>query len=111
PPSSPPPSTPSPTPTPPTVVDLAIVKTADPTSTLTGKNVTYTLTVTNNGPVTDTNVVVGDSLPFGVSFVSVSSSQGTCSGTSVVQCAIGTITNGQQVTITVVVTAVNTGTI
>jgi uncharacterized repeat protein (TIGR01451 family) len=93
------------------VVDLAIVKTADPTSTLTGKNVTYTLTVTNNGPVTDTNVVVGDSLPFGVTYVSASSSQGTCTGTTVLQCSIGTMTNGQKVTITVVVTAVNTGTI
>jgi uncharacterized repeat protein (TIGR01451 family) len=112
PPSSPSPSTPTPTPTPaPTVVDLAIVKTADPTSTQTGKNVTYTLTVTNNGPITDTNVAVGDSLPFGVSFVSASASQGTCSGTAVVQCAIGTMTNGQKVTITVVVTANNTGTI
>ena len=37
-------------------VDLAIVKTADPTSVLTGANVTYTLSVTNNGPVTDTSV-------------------------------------------------------
>jgi uncharacterized repeat protein (TIGR01451 family) len=106
PPPPPPPSTPAPT-----VVDLAIVKTADPTSLLTGKNVTYTLTVTNNGPVTDTNVVVGDSLPFGVTFVSVSSTQGTCSGTAVIQCSIGTMTNGQKVTITVVVTASNTGTI
>jgi uncharacterized repeat protein (TIGR01451 family) len=106
PPSSPP-STPTPTPT----VDLAIVKTADPTSTQTGKNVTYTLTVTNNGPVTDTNVVVGDSLPFGVSFVSATSTQGTCTGTTVVQCSIGTMTVGQKVTITIVVNTTNTGTI
>src|SRR5262249_47067304 len=68
------PSTPAPTPTPtptppaPTVVDLAIVKTASPTSLLQGGNTTYTLTVTNNGPVSDTNVKVADSLPVGVSF-------------------------------------------
>jgi uncharacterized repeat protein (TIGR01451 family) len=111
PPSSPPASTPTPTPTPTPTVDLAIVKTADPTSTLTGKNVTYTLTVTNNGPVTDTNVVVGDSLPFGVTYVSATSSQGTCSGTTVLQCSIGTMTNGQKVTITVVVNTTQTGTI
>jgi uncharacterized repeat protein (TIGR01451 family) len=113
--SSPPPSTPTPTPpTPapqPTVVDLAIVKTVDKASVVKGSNVTYTLTVTNNGPVTDTNVQVADSLPAGVTYVSATSSQGTCSGTAVVQCNIGTMTNGQKVTITIVVNTVNTGTI
>jgi len=93
------------------VVDLAIVKTAAPTSMTKGANVTYTLTVTNNGPVTDTAVQVADSLPFGVTYVSATSSQGTCSGTAVVQCAIGTMTNGQKVTITIVGTTTNTGTI
>jgi uncharacterized repeat protein (TIGR01451 family) len=110
--SPPPPSAPTPTPTPqPTVVDLAIVKTVDKASVVKGSNVTYTLTVTNNGPVTDTNVQVADALPAGVTYVSASSSQGTCSGTAVVQCNIGTMTNGQKVTITIVVNTVNTGTI
>jgi uncharacterized repeat protein (TIGR01451 family) len=113
--SPPPPSAPSnptPTPTPPpTVVDLAIVKTVDKASVVKGSNVTYTLTVTNNGPVTDTNVQVADSLPAGVTYVSSTSSQGTCSGTAVVQCNIGTMTNGQKVAITIVVKTVNTGTI
>ena len=111
PPSSPETPTPTPTPAPPTVVDLAIVKTVDKASVVKGSNVTYTLTVTNNGPVTDTNVQVADSLPVGVTYVSSSSSQGTCSGTAVVQCNIGTMTNGQKVTITIVVNTVNTGTI
>src|SRR5581483_6445115 len=106
PPSSPPPATPQ-TPT----VDLAIVKTADPSSVEQGRNVTYTLTVTNNGPVTDTNVQVADSLPFGVTFVSVTPSQGTCSGGTLVQCSLGTMTNGQKVTITILVNTVNTGSI
>src|SRR5205085_4754425 len=96
----PPPSSPTPTPAP-TVVDLAIVKTVDQASVVKGSNVTYTLTVTNNGPVTDTAVQVADSLPFGVTYVSSTASQGTCSGTTVVQCAIGTMTNGQKVTITI----------
>ena len=111
PPPPPPPSPPS-TPTPPpTVVDLAIVKTVDKASVVKGSNVTYTLTVTNNGPVTDTNVQVADSLPAGVTYVSSTSSQGTCSGTAVVQCNIGTMTNGQKVAITIVVNTINTGTI
>jgi uncharacterized repeat protein (TIGR01451 family) len=107
PPSSPP-STPTP---PPTVVDLAIVKTANPTSLLKGGNVTYTLTVTNNGPVTDTAVQVADSLPAGVTFVSVTPSQGTCTGGNLVQCTIGSMTSGQAVTITIVVNAPTVGTI
>jgi uncharacterized repeat protein (TIGR01451 family) len=107
PPSSPPSSPPAVTPT----VDLAIVKTVDKPSVEQGNNVTYTLTVTNNGPVTDTNVKVADSLPFGVSFVSVTSSQGTCTNGPLVQCTIGTMTSGQKVTITIVVNTVNTGAI
>src|SRR5207237_4769836 len=109
-PPPPPPSTPTPTPAP-TVVDLAIVKTVDQASVVKGSNVTYTRTVTNNGPVTDTAVQVADSLPFGVTYVSSTASQATCYGTTVVQCSIGTMTNGQKVAITVVVNTTNTGTI
>jgi uncharacterized repeat protein (TIGR01451 family) len=107
----PPPSSPPPSVVVPTVTDLAIVKTAEPTSVLQGKNVTYTLTVTNNGPLTDTNVQVADSLPFGVTFVSVTPSQGTCTSGTVVQCSLGTLTVGQKVTILIVVHTVNTGSI
>ena len=106
-PPPPPPTPPTPTPT----VDLQIVKTASPTTLLKGGNVTYTLSVKNNGPVTDTAVQVADSLPVGVTYVSATSTQGTCTGTAVVQCNIGTMTNGQTVTITIVVNAVQTGTI
>src|SRR5207248_1030814 len=84
PPLPPAPVTPVPAPQ---VVDLAIVKTVDQPSVVKGSNVTYTLTVTNNGPVTDTAVQVADSLPFGVTYVSSSSSQGTCTGSTVVQCS------------------------
>jgi hypothetical protein len=67
--------------------------------------------VTNNGPTTDTNVQVADSLPAGVTYVSSTASQGSCSGTAVVQCNLGTMTVGQKVTITIAVNTVNTGTI
>jgi uncharacterized repeat protein (TIGR01451 family) len=93
------------------IVDLAIVKSADPNSLVVGGNVTYTLTVTNNGPVTDTNVQLADSLPAGVTYVSSSTSQGACTGSAVVQCSLGAMTNGQKVTITIVVNTVQTGSI
>src|SRR6202011_165855 len=40
---------------------------------------TYTLQVTNNGPAVAQAVAVSDPLPSAVSFVSVSTTQGTCS--------------------------------
>jgi uncharacterized repeat protein (TIGR01451 family) len=59
-------------PAPPTA-NLAFSETAPSTVSL-GSTISYTLTVTNNGPATATNVVVTDTLPSGVIFGS-----GTCS--------------------------------
>lgn len=54
-------------------VDLAITKTDSPDPVIAGSNVTYTITVTNNGPSDAQNVLVKDTLPPNVSFVSASS--------------------------------------
>ena len=56
--------------------DLAIVKSATPSPVDAGKQLTYTLTATNNGPSDATGVTVTDALPAGVSYVSATSSQG-----------------------------------
>ena len=48
------------------VVDLSIVKTVDIMTPYYGDAVTYTITVTNNGPNTATNVVVTDTVPSGM---------------------------------------------
>ena len=57
--------------------DLALAKTvSDPTPNV-GETITYTLTLSDNGPNTATNVQVTDLLPAGVSFVSATPSQGT----------------------------------
>ena len=49
--------------------DLAVTKTADPAgSVVAGDQVTYTVTVHNNGPSTAKAVVVADTLPAGVTF-------------------------------------------
>ncbi|RKH55880.1 DUF7507 domain-containing protein, partial [Corallococcus llansteffanensis] len=62
--------------------DLQLSKQASPASkVLTGQNVTYTLTLTNKGPATATNVVVTDNLPASTRFVSCSADQGgVCGG-------------------------------
>jgi hypothetical protein len=70
------------------------------------------VTVTNNGPDTATVVHVADQLPPTTTFVSASSSQGTCSESGgVITCDLGTVAAGATVTITVVVTPTATGTI
>ncbi|HEY2568422.1 MAG TPA: DUF11 domain-containing protein, partial [Candidatus Udaeobacter sp.] len=62
--------------------DLAIAKSDSPDPVLTGNDLTYTVTVTNNGPDTATAVTVTDNLPAETTFVSCSSTGGgVCGGT------------------------------
>jgi len=81
--------------------DVAIAKSVTPTTTPPGKNVTYTLLVTNNGPSTAKDVKVADPLPAGMTFVSVTPASCGLDGT-VVRCSLGDLAKGQSVTITVV---------
>lgn len=93
-----------------TSADLSITKTdlADPV--IAGANVTYTLTVRNNGPASATNVVATDTLPAGLSLVSATPSQGAaCTGTTTISCDLGALANGAQATITVVAATSTTG--
>jgi len=63
------------------MADLAVTKTDLPDPVTVGNNLTYTVTVTNNGPNTATSVTVTDNLPASTTFVSCSSTGGgVCSG-------------------------------
>ena len=75
-----------------TNTDLSIIKKASSPSTLIGNNITYTLTVKNNGPTNATSVKITDPLPVGLSFVS--SPDGCTAAGSVVTCLIGDLSNG-----------------
>jgi uncharacterized repeat protein (TIGR01451 family)/CSLREA domain-containing protein len=84
--------------------DLAISKTDNPDPVEVGNNLTYTMAVENNGPSNATGVTMTDTLPAGVTFVSATPSQGTCTGTSTVTCALGSLAVGPIATVTLVVT-------
>jgi len=83
--------------------DLAITKVASADPAIAGQNLTWTLTVSNAGPIASdaTNVSVTDLLPAGVTLVSATPSQGSCNTTVV--CVLGTIASGSSATITLVV--------
>jgi uncharacterized repeat protein (TIGR01451 family)/CSLREA domain-containing protein len=83
--------------------DLFITKTTPSTSVVTGNNLTYTITVMNNGPQAATAATVTDVLPANTTFVGATPSQGSCAGTTTVTCNLGGLTNGGSATITLVV--------
>ena len=91
--------------------DVQIVKTARQATVTVGSLVTFDMVVKNNGPDDATAVNVSDALPAGVTFVSVTPSVGTCSGTSAITCALGTLHDAGTATIVLVVRTTRVGTV
>jgi uncharacterized repeat protein (TIGR01451 family) len=84
--------------------DLSVEKSDSKDPTPTGRSLTYTLTVTNNGPDAAFNVIVTDTLPPGVDFVSATPSQGSCGQFGgVISCSLAGMVDGATATIDVVV--------
>jgi uncharacterized repeat protein (TIGR01451 family) len=81
---------------------LLLTKTASPAIAGPGTNVDFTLVVTNEGPSIVTGLVVTDSIPSLLSYVSASSTAGTCVFTNGnIICDIGILSNNASVTIQV----------
>jgi len=92
--------------------DLQLANTSAPNPATQGGRFDYTLTVTNAGPAPTTDVNLTDQLPSGVRFVQAAATQGVCStAQQYVQCALGTLDGGRNVTVTITVNAVQNGSI
>src|SRR5206468_2163834 len=89
--------------------DLAVAK-SGPAGVLANGSITYTIAVTNNGPSTAASVVVRDTLPAGVTFVSADNG-GTQAAGVVTWPTVATLANGASVTHFVTVTAPAAGTL
>ncbi len=88
-----------------TSANLSITKSDTPDPVTAGANLTYTLTVANAGPSDAQNVVVTDTLPAQVSFVSVASSDPgfVCvNANNTVTCSKATLAASASATITIV---------
>jgi uncharacterized repeat protein (TIGR01451 family) len=84
--------------------DLSLTNTASPSPVQATTTLTYSLNVFNHGPtVVATGVRVTATLPAGVTFVSATPTQGTCSGTDPVICDLVTLTEGGGAAVTIMV--------
>jgi uncharacterized repeat protein (TIGR01451 family) len=84
--------------------DVSIVKTGTPTAAP-GDQLTWTLTVHNDGNDAVSSVAVSDTLPDGTTLVSASGTGWTCSGTTTVTCALdGALPLDGTSTVTIVAT-------
>src|SRR4029077_9296200 len=73
--------------------DLALTKTVDDPAAVPGDVVTFTITLSNNGPGAGTSVQVTDLLPAGLTFISATPSQGTYNASTGLW-DVGTVTAG-----------------
>jgi len=77
-----------------------------------GENLTYFAHVLNEGPQAASSVTFSDALPSGVTFVSATSSAGTCIQSNLtVKCTIGSLAEAADAQVTIVVVPTATGTI
>jgi uncharacterized repeat protein (TIGR01451 family) len=96
--------------------DLSVTKTDSPDPVAARGQLTYTLTVRNDGPAAATGVTLVDTLP-DAAFVSATTSQGSCARSGkgkadgVVTCELGGLVSGQGATVSIVVSPAREGTI
>lgn len=85
-------------------VDLMLTKSASPESVNIGEQITYTITITNNGQGTAKDVQVTDKVPEGTTLVSPETAKGSYDQSSGVW-SVGELTPGESASLVLVVTA------
>jgi uncharacterized repeat protein (TIGR01451 family) len=86
------------------VADLSVIIAADQSQVTSGQQVTFTVTVTNDGPSPATGVTLDDTFTGGVTIVSATPSQGSVSeGNGSLTASFGDMAPGSTATLTVVV--------
>ena len=93
----------------PTSADVSVVKSASSSIVEAGSELTYNFEINNAGPNAVAGVDLTDILPEGVEFVSASQGCENVSGT--VSCSFGTLSNGETQSLSIVVVALEIGTL
>jgi uncharacterized repeat protein (TIGR01451 family) len=92
--------------------DLKVVGRGAPDPVAVGSNVTYTLLLTNLGPDAAEGVMLTNALPPNAAFLGATASVGACTNTGgQVICALGTLPSQANAAITIVATALKSGTL
>lgn len=92
-------------------VDLVVGMTASPSPAIVTSNLTYTISITNAGPSTATNLIVTDVLPAGAAFVSCSTSGSYSTNTGTVTFSLGSLPLNGVANVTLVISPASIGTI
>ncbi|MDO8417891.1 MAG: CARDB domain-containing protein [Agitococcus sp.] len=93
------------------VVDIVVNQSDSPDPIAAGGLLTYTIAVTNNGPDDATGVVLTDTIPVGTTFVSSTTTKGSCAGNPAITCTIGALANGETATVTIRIIPTTIGTL
>ena len=80
--------------------DLSLSTAKSPDIILPGQLMSVTLHVENLGPLMTRNVVLSDTLPGGSALVSVTPTQGTCTGSQEITCQLGSLGAGSAADVT-----------
>lgn len=91
--------------------DLRLDGSATPDPVVAGEDVTYQLTVANDGPDTAGTVVLTNVLPVGLLPVAATPSAGVCTPAPVVVCTLGDLSPGGTATVSIRATAPDPGTL
>jgi uncharacterized repeat protein (TIGR01451 family) len=89
---------------------LSVHSKNNPTSATKGSNITYIWEVSHGGPLAANNVILTDTLPSSLTFVSATTTAGACSGTATITCHLGDLKYGP-ISVTIVAKTKVSGTI